>query len=155
MPDPLDCSFPASRHKCLGMRSFDISSFGLGLAVAATVEFPAWAQVSVLTQHNDNARTGLNPNETILTPTNVNLYGFGKIFSQPVDGPVYAQPLYVSGVSIPTKGAHNVVFVATMHDSVYAFDADTNMPALWHASFINPAAGITADTAVDAASPHG
>jgi len=136
------------------MRSFDISSFGLGLALAATIEFPAWAQVSVLTQHNDNARTGLNANETVLTPTNVNLYGFGKIFSQPVDGPVYAQPLYVAAVSIPGKGIHNVALVATMHDSVYAFDADTKMPPLWQVSFINPAAGITPDTAVDAASPY-
>ena len=117
--------------------------------------FPLCAQVNVLTQHNDNARTGLNANETLLTPTNVNLYGFGKIFSQPVDGPVFAQPLYVSGVSIPSKGTHNVVFVATMHDTVYAFDADTNMPPLWHASFISPPAGITADTAVDAGSPYG
>src|SRR5579862_3946715 len=137
------------------MWRFVVSSFGLGLVLIATSEFPAWPQVSVLTQHNDNARTGLNTNETVLTPTNVNLYGFGKIFSQPVDGPVYAQPLYVSNVSIPGSGTHNVVFVATMHDSVYAFDADSNMPALWHTSFINPAAGITPDTSVDAASPYG
>ena len=137
------------------MCRLDLPALGLGVALAFSAVFPLRAQVNVLTQHNDNARTGLNPNETILTPTNVNLYGFGKIFSQPVDGPAYAQPLYVSGVSIPTKGTHNVVFVATMHDSVYAFDADTNMPALWHASFINPAAGITADTSVDAASPYG
>src|SRR6267154_803804 len=137
------------------MRRFVISSFGLGLVLVATSEFSAWAQVSVLTQHNDNARTGLNANETLLTPTNVNLYGFGKIFSQPVDGPVYAQPLYASAVSISGKGIHNVAFVVTMHDSVYAFDADTKMPPLWQASFINPVASITPDTAVDAASPHG
>jgi len=137
------------------MRPFDIFSFGIGLVLAASGAFPAWAQVSVLTQHNDNARTGLNPNETALTPTNVNLYGFGKIFSQPVDGPVYAQPLYLAGVSIPGKGIHNVAFVVTMHDSLYAFDADAKMPPLWQASFINPAAGITPDTAADAASPYG
>jgi len=137
------------------MRPFDIFSFGIGLVLAASGAFPAWAQVSGLTQHNDNARTGLNPNETALTPTNVNLYGFGKIFSQPVDGPVYAQPLYLAGVSIPGKGIHNVAFVVTMHDSLYAFDADAKMPPLWQASFINPAAGITPDTAADAASPYG
>src|SRR5437016_1455910 len=138
----------------LGMCRLELFSFPCGLALAFSV-FPISAQVNVLTQHNDNARTGLNTNETILTPTNVNLYGFGKIFSQPVDGPVYAQPLYVSGVSIPSKGTHNVVFVATLHDSLYAFDADTNMPALWHDSFINPAAGITPDTSTDAAAPLG
>src|SRR5690242_13545228 len=80
----------------------------------------AWAlgarsQANVLTAHNDNARTGLNPDEVILTPTNVNIYGFGKIFSRPVDGIIYAQPLYVSNFAIPGKGTHNVVFVATMH----------------------------------------
>jgi hypothetical protein len=137
------------------MRRFGNSFIRFGLVVAASCQFSTWAQINVLTQHNDNARTGLNTNETVLTPTNVNLYGFGKIFSQPVDGPVYAQPLYASGVNIPGKGVHNVAFVATMHDSLYAFDADIKMPALWQASFINPAAGIAPDTAVDAASPYG
>ncbi len=112
------------------------------------------AQTSVWTAHNDNARSGLNAVETALTHTNVNANGFGQIFSQPVDGPVYAQPLVVAGVAIPNQGTHNVVFVATMHDSVYAFDADSaagsNAPALWHASFINPAAGITAPLTTDA-----
>ncbi len=87
-----------------------------------------------MTGHNDNARTGQNTNETVLTLANVNGY-------------VYAQPLVVTGVPIPGKGTHNVVYVATEHDSVYAFDADTsartNSTPLWQASFIAPAAGRT------------
>jgi hypothetical protein len=100
--------------------------------------FPLWAQVNVLTYHNDFARTGQNTNETVLTPSNVNSNTFGKLFAYAVDGQVFAQPLYVSGLAIPGKGTHNVVFVATMHDSVYAFDADSNAGAngglLWQVS---------------------
>src|SRR3954454_14612902 len=125
------------------------------ILVILSAAFPANAQVNVLTAHNDNARTGLNSNETILTPTNVNIYGFGKIYDRHVDGPVYAQPLYVSNLPIPGKGTHNVVFVATMHDSVYAFDADSNVgsnaPPLWQRSFINPAAGTNVPTATEVA----
>jgi len=119
----------------------------------------AQGQVNVLTSHNDNARTGLNTNETILTPTNVNIYGFGKIVSRPVDGQIYAQPLYVSNLPIPGQGTHNVVFVATQHDSVYAFDADSNMgsnaPPLWKTSFINPAAAVTVPLTTDAVDSPG
>jgi phospholipase C len=96
------------------------------------------AQVAVTTYHNDNARTGQNLNETILTPSNVNSSSFGKKFSFPVDGQMYAQPLYVPGLTI-NGGSHNIVFAATEHDSVYAFDADGKQStALWHVSFINP-----------------
>ena len=98
--------------------------------------------VNVLTYHNDGTQSGLNPDETVLTPSNVNSADFGKVFSAPVDGQIYAQPVYMSGLSIPGQGTHNVVFVATEHDSVYAFDADTGS-LIWHDSFINPSAGVT------------
>jgi len=121
-------------------------------AVIAMAALPlsgsAEAQVNVVTYHNDNARTGVNANETVLTPSNVNKNNFGKLFTQGVDGIVVGQPLYLSNISIPgSSETHNVVYVATQHDSVYAFDADNNAginaQPLWHVSFINPAAGIT------------
>jgi hypothetical protein len=96
----------------------------------------------VLTQHNDVSRTGENLAETTLTPSNVNSKSFGKVFSYAVDGQIYAQPLYVPNLTI--KGTtHNVVFVATEYDSLYAFDADYKQSTpLWHRSFINVAQGI-------------
>jgi hypothetical protein len=93
---------------------------------------------------NDNFRTGQNLNETVLTPSTVTPSKFGLQFTDPIDGEEYAEPLYVPAVQIPGQGTHNVVYVATENDSVYAFDADTAGPALWHTSFINPAEGITA-----------
>src|SRR5579864_5912172 len=92
------------------------------------------SQVSVLTQRYDLARDGLNTNETILTLSSVNSSNFGKLFSFPVDGYLFAQPLYVPNITIPGNGTHNVVFAATMHDSVYAFDADgLLLQPLWQA----------------------
>jgi hypothetical protein len=91
--------------------------------------------------HNDNGRTGQNLNETVLTSGNVNVAQFGKIFSYPVDGQIYAEPLYVENVSVAGLGTHNVVYVATENDSLYAFDADgASSTPLWQLSLI-PAGG--------------
>ena len=109
--------------------------FGLCLAAAVT-----HAQVNVTTYHYDNFRSGQNTQETILTPSNVNSTQFGKLFQNTLDGFVVAQPLYLSNVSI-AGGTHNVLFVATEHDSVYAIDADTGAQ-YWQVSLI-PAGGAT------------
>ena len=102
----------------------------------------------VFTHHNDNLRTGQNLNETVLTPATVTAAGFGKLFSYAIDGLALASPLYAANVSIPGRGFHNVVYVATEHNSVYAFDADglDTLP-LWHVSFLGP--GVTTVPCVD------
>jgi hypothetical protein len=112
----------------------------------ATVYISNYA--GTFTYHNDNLRTGQNNNETVLTPANVNQSQFGKLFSSPIDGIAFASPLYVPGVSLPGQGSHNVVYVATEHDSVYAFDADglSNNP-LWQISFLGN--GVTTIPCVD------
>jgi hypothetical protein len=93
---------------------------------------------------NDNFRTGQNLAESILTPSTVTPSQFGLQFTDAIDAAAYAQPLYVPNVAIPNQGTHNVVYVATENDSVYAFDADAPGPPLWHDSFIDPAHNITA-----------
>ncbi len=116
----------------------------LAAAAAPAACAPTPAPADVLTFHNDNFRRGSNPHETILTHANVNPKTFGKLFSYPVDGYLYAEPLYVSQLAIPGQGTHNVVYVASEHDSVYAFDADgSNAAPLWQVSFIDPSNGIT------------
>jgi hypothetical protein len=110
---------------------------GLGLGYRTCLN----AQSNVLTFHNDLARTGANLNELALSPSSLSTGSFSKLFSHTVDGHVYAQPLYKASVPIAGQGRHNVVFVATEGDSVYAFDADnvsgTNAAPLWRATFAN------------------
>ncbi len=122
-----------------------------GLAAVTVTAVLVFCQVAagapiagIYTYHYDNARDGQNLNETILTPSNVRSKTFGRLFSRAVDGYVYAEPLYVNSVQTPSLGTHEVVYVATEHDSVYAFDATGAISTpLWKVSFINPKAGIT------------
>jgi hypothetical protein len=103
---------------------------------------------NVLTYHNDNQSTGQNLTETALTPANVNSSSFGKLFSTSVDGQVYAQPLYMAGVNITignNQGTHNVVFIATEHDSLYAIDSG-NGTVLWHDALLQAVHGGTVTT---------
>src|SRR5579859_2710436 len=117
-------------------RSTPAPSFLLSLFVFCLVSpLPSFAQPSFVTMHGDVARTGANTNETLLTPSNVNKAGFAKLFSTPVEYVVMAQPLYVPNVPIPGQGTHNVVYVVTQADSVYAIDADTGAQ-IWYASML-------------------
>jgi hypothetical protein len=145
----------------------------LHVAAGVLLAFP-WAlraQDGVLTWHNDAARSGQNLQETVLTPANVNFTNFGKLFTLTVDGNVDAQPLYVPSLAIPSQGTHNVLYVATENDSVYAFDADTGTE-LWKVSLLAsgeqtyndsancgqviPVIGITSTPAIDLTQgPHG
>jgi len=138
--------------------------------IAAASVVALFGQPSVLTWHNDNARTGQNLQETTLTPANVNSAMFGRLFTITVDGKVDAQPLYVPALAIPGQGVHNAVFVVTEHDSAYAFDADT-AAQLWHVSLlgsgetpsdnrgcgqVTPEIGATATPVIDLQiGPHG
>jgi hypothetical protein len=139
----------------------------------ASIEPPPIApqsHTSVLTYHNDMARTGQNLAETSLTHANVNSSSFGKLFSIPVDGKVDAQPLYVSQVVLNGQDTHSVTYAATEHGSVYAIDANTGA-VLWHVTLlaagetpsddrgcgqVTPEIGITATPVIDpTAGPHG
>src|SRR5579859_1561846 len=110
---------------------------GASFLVGNALFNPPVQAVNVLTQHNDVARTGANTAETILTPANVNSNTFGKLFTDSVDGLVYAQPLFVENLSI-AGGIHNVVFVCTENNSVYALDADTGGVTYWHVNLGTP-----------------
>jgi hypothetical protein len=156
-------SLPIRIGRCGSLGVLWLICFILYTAVAGTA-------TDVVTYHNDIARTGQNLQETILTPGNVNPSSFGKLFSFPVDGIIDAEPLYLSAVSIPGKGTHNVVYTVTENDSVYAFDADTGTQ-LWQVpvlrsgespsdnrrcSQISPQIGITSTPVIDRSSgPNG
>jgi outer membrane protein assembly factor BamB len=127
-----------------------------------------WASASaqdVLTWHNDNARTGQSLAERALTPRNVNVKTFGKLFDTHVDGKVDAEPLYVHQLAMTDRGSRSVLYVATEHDSLYAFDADTGQQ-FWRVSLLKssetpsdnrncgqiaPEIGITATPVIDRA----
>ena len=110
----------------------------LAIVLAAGIGINSRAAVSVLTYQYDNTRAGANTNETVLTPANVNTNTFGRLFQYTVDGYVYGQPLVVPNVTIPGKGTHDVMYIVTEHDTVYALDADTFVSTpYWTNSFIN------------------
>jgi len=113
---------------------------------------PTQSALNVLTYHNDNARDGLNAQETVLTPANVDPAHFGKIGFYPVDGLVDAQPLYLAGQEIGGK-KHNVLYVATEHDSMYAFDADSGS-VLWHVSLVGAGETTSDDRGCDQVTPE-
>jgi len=121
------------------------------LGAAAAIVFSgfgaaAHAQVNVTTYHNDNSRTGQYTQETALTPANVSSGQFGKVFTTSVDGWVYAQPLYMANVSIGGS-THNVLYVATQNDTLFAIDAD-NGATYWQYSLV-PANGIPVSSSTD------
>src|SRR5262245_59654733 len=149
------------------MRGFTTSAVAiLSAALVIVVETRTLVSLGgadVLTYHNDTRRTGQNLNETILSPSTVTAALFGKVATLAVDGKVDAQPLLLSGVSIPGQGTRNVLFAVTEHASVYAFDSDSGA-TLWRVSLIGtgeatsdtrscsqvtPEIGITATPVID------
>jgi hypothetical protein len=116
------------------------------LGMCAVAAASAGAQVDVLTQHNDNTRTGVNLRETVLTPENVTKARFGMLFKHVVDDQLYTQPLIVTGVEVG-GGTHDIVYVTTVNNSVYAFDANDAEAAapIWHVNFGLPANMHSAD----------
>lgn len=172
---PVAVSFTAASTASAATATLQFTATSGKLSHAASLGMTVLAKpvqvagVNVLTYHDDVGRTGLNASETTLTPANVNSTSFGLLRLLPGDGKVDAEPLYVSNLTVNGQ-AQNVVFVATEHDSVYAFNADTGTQ-LWHTSIlganetpsgdhgcaqISPEIGITSTPVIDPkAGPHG
>ena len=148
---------PSTRTKRFGSRSL------LRLFVLLLVAWTgARAQTNVATAQYDNTRSNANLNETILNTSNVNVSQFGLLYTRSLDGSLYAQPLYVSNVVIPGNGTHNVIYLATLHNTVVAFDADNPSQAtpLWqvnlgpsrpccYGGFMTPEMGIVGTPVID------
>jgi hypothetical protein len=130
-------NFVVGNHTVMAVSQADNTTSG-----SASADLVGYA--GLYTNKSDNSRTGQNLQETVLTPQDVNMSTFGKLFSYAIDGRVTAQPLYVANVYVPnplhgTAGYHNVLYVVTANDSVYAYDADGKvLGTLWYDSFINP-----------------
>ncbi len=155
-------------RQCLANRN--VATWLSCLALFLICESGLVFATDVVTYHNDNSRSGQNLAETILTTSNVNSTNFGKLSMLPVDSVIDAEPLYLAGVAIPGKGTHNVVYVVTEKDSVYAYDAD-QYTLLWQVSVlgagetpsdthscsqISPTIGITSTPVIDRQiGPHG
>ena len=161
---PQNLTFTAAANATIGTSSVVIQGQSGSLSHTATLSLTVAAPTGIdaVTYHYDNSRTGLNPNETILTLANVNSSTFGKLNLLSVDGKVDAEPLYLSAVTISGQ-THNVLYVVTEHDSIYAFDADSGTQ-LWKVSAlgngettsddrgcgqITPEIGITSTPVID------
>lgn len=149
MVDPSACLRSAGANRSKSAHMIFSAALLLCLALVST----SFAQAPFPTSLGDNARTAANTTETLLSPSNVNKNDFGRLFSFPTDYVAQAQPLYVPNVDIPGKGVHNVVYVVTMKDTVYAYDAESNTgdnaTPLWSVNFTDPANGITTATGVN------
>ncbi len=133
------------QHRVLSCKGTFAALF-IRLCLFAASTATARAQVDVLTQHNDNKRTGVNLQETVLTPADVNQSGFGMVFKRALDDQLYTQPLIVTGLAVG-GGTRDLVFATTVNNSVYAFDAndaEATLP-LWHVNFGIPANLHSAD----------
>src|SRR5271157_902942 len=128
----------------LGQFAFEVVTDSSQPPQQQTYNYTLNVLIAVTTYHNDNYRSGANTNETVLNPSNVNVQTFGKRSVFAVQGYVYAQPLYVPGVNIGGT-LHNVVYIATEHDQVYAFDANSGQQ-IWQTSFISSIGNLIIST---------
>jgi hypothetical protein len=143
---------PSSKYRVTMRYRSSLAVPALLLAMASSQS--VLGQTTVLTQHNDIGRTGQNLTETVLTTANVNASQFGKLYAIQLDAQAYAQPLYISSLSIAGVN-HSVLFVATENDSVYAFDTAANGAQLWKASLLDGAHGAAAGAMADPNSTTG